>query len=101
MLVIHFTIGFMSSRGTTIPSHLGKPTAVYEIAYYLVLLLSVGVALLIPVLLYLLVHLLGGVAYVLNVTKGRDVSKYLFYYAIYEFVEAGFLLFVIYIMVRS
>lgn len=95
MVLIHIAGTVLSFSGRTFPKAVGYPIAVYEMAYYFFLVLSqvlyVNYILTAIAYLYLLVHVIGGVAYLRGLLGAMYTPTRLKYYGAYELVEALYL----------
>jgi len=95
MLLVHIVGSIISFKDKSFPKKIGNFIALYEMIFYFIVIFNVSGILLIVGYFYLLIHVLGGVYYIKGGLSKLYISKGLFYYGIYEGVEALYIVMVL------
>ena len=88
MLLIHIVGSIISFKDKSFPKKIGNFIALYEMIFYFMIIFNVSGILLLVGYFYLLIHVLGGIYYIKGRLSKLYISKGLFYYGIYEGIEA-------------
>ncbi|QGA54083.1 hypothetical protein GFS03_05620 [Sulfolobus sp. E5-1-F] len=96
MILVHLIGSIISFLGKTFPKRVGNIIAIYEIVFYIIVVIfypNMVTVLLAIGYLYLVIHVIGGILYIKgSLHKIYSNPNELLYYGIYEFVEMIYLI---------